>query len=94
MSSSRPPEHSLKIFHYRGNRNIAHLASLAQNDFHSTFGNLLSHSDSKRDTDQIRVLELHSRPLIPIIQNHVEPGSLQTLGDVLRRRSSPPHPSR
>jgi len=47
---SRPAEHSLKIFDYRGDRNIAHFPSLAQNDFHSAFGNLLPHIDSERDT--------------------------------------------
>src|SRR4029077_9452462 len=81
MSSSRPTEHALKIFHYRRNPNIAHFASLAENDFHSIFGNLLSHSNSKRDTDQIRVLELHPRPLIAVVEHHIESRNLQGIRD-------------
>src|SRR5579864_8630270 len=81
--SRRPAKHSLKMFDYRGNPNIAYLTSLAENDFHSAFGNLLSHRDSKRDTDQIRVLELHPGPLVPVIQNYIESGSLKALGNVL-----------
>jgi len=61
------------MFHYSGNRNIAYFTSRTQNHFDSTFGNFLSDRDSKRDTDQIGILELHSRPLVPVIENHVNP---------------------
>src|ERR1700758_1494742 len=89
MSSSRLPEHSLNIFRYRRNPNIAHFASLAENDFHSTFGNLLPHSNSKRDTDQIRVLELHSRTLIAVVEHHIQARSLEGIRDVFRNASNP-----
>ena len=44
-------QHSLKIFNYRRDPNIAYFPSRAKNDFHSIFGNLLSDRDSKGDTD-------------------------------------------
>ena len=75
-------EHSLKMFNYRGNRNILDFPSLAQNDFHGTFGNLLSDGDSKRDTDQVCILKLHSRSLIAIVENNVEASTFQPLGNV------------
>src|SRR5579872_1091221 len=63
-----------KMFHYRADRNIAYFASRAQNDFYSSFGNLLADVDSKGDTNQICVLELHSRPFVAVINNHIESG--------------------
>src|SRR5579863_1106496 len=84
--SSRLAEHSLKVFHYCRNRNIAYFTSRALNDFHSTFGNLLSHSDSKGDTDQIGILELHPRPLVPVIEDHVKSCRLEPFCNVLGGR--------
>src|SRR5579863_4944744 len=83
ITSRRPAKHSLKIFDYRGNRNIAYFASLAENDFHSTFGNFLPYGDSKRDTDQIRVFELHARALIPVIEHHIKSRGFEALGNIL-----------
>src|SRR5579872_487500 len=83
ICSRRPAKHSLKMFDYRRNRNIAYLASLAENDLHGTFGNFLSYRDSKRYTHQIRVLELDSWPLIPVIQHHIKARGFETLGNVL-----------
>ena len=37
----------LKIFRYRADASILHLASRALNDLDSTFGNLLAHVDTK-----------------------------------------------
>src|SRR5580698_9096668 len=77
-------QHSLKIFHYRRDRNIAYFASRAQNDLHSTFGNLLSDRDSKGDSHQIRVLELNPRPLIAVVEDYVEAGCFQAGSNVDR----------
>src|SRR5215471_4922151 len=77
-----PAERSLKMLHYRGNRNIANFAGRTENDLHGTFGNLLSDGDSKGDTDQVGVLELHSRPLIAVVEDHVESGRLEPLRNI------------
>src|ERR1700722_831968 len=87
-TSSRPAEQLRKEFHDRADPNIAHFSSRAQNDFHSTFGNLLSHRDSKGDTNEIGVLELDSRPFVAVVENQVIPLSFQSLRDVLGRRSN------
>jgi len=71
------------MFHYSGNRNIAYFTSRTQNHFDSTFGNFLSDRDSKRDTDQIGILELSLPPLVPVIENHVNPSRFQPLRNVL-----------
>ena len=60
-------QHPLKIIHYGWDRNIAYLASRALNGFDSIFGNFLAHGDSKRDTDQISILELHPRPFVAVV---------------------------
>jgi hypothetical protein len=41
------------------------------NDFHSAFGNLLSDVDTKGNSDQIGILEFHTRTRISIIQNDI-----------------------
>src|SRR3984957_7452965 len=84
--SSHPPKQLLKLLDYRRNRNIAYFAGRPNNDLHGPFGNLLSHSDSKRDTDQIGILEFHSGALVAVIEHHVEAGTLQPLGNVLGGR--------
>src|SRR5579863_8466366 len=78
-------QRSLKIFHYRRDRNIAYFSSRAQNDLHGTFGNLLPHRDSKGDTDQVGIFELHSRALVPVIENDVKSGGFQARRDIDRR---------
>src|ERR1700684_3511381 len=83
-TSSRPAEQLLERFHNRGDPNITHFASRAQNDLHSAFGNLLSYRDSKRDTDQIGILEFDSRPLIAVVKNHVESSRFEPLRNVFR----------
>src|SRR5208282_3638780 len=72
--SSRPSEQFLKMVDDRRNRNIAYFTSRTQNDFHSTFGNLLSDCDSKGDTDQVRVLEFDPGAFVAVVENHVEAG--------------------
>src|SRR4030088_380800 len=83
---TRPAEQPLKVLYYRRNRNIAYFPSRAKNDFDGTFGNLFSHCDSKGDPDQIGILELDSGPLVAVIEDDVESGSLQAIGDILRGR--------
>src|ERR1019366_5003005 len=73
----------LEMLRYGRNSNVRGLASRALNDFQHTFGNLLSHIDTKGDTHQVGVLELHPRPFVPIVQQNVVSGSLQLAGDVL-----------
>ncbi len=74
---------SLEILAYGRNLNVLLVQSRALNDFHGIFGNLLSHIDSKGDTDQIGVLELHSRPFVAIIEQNIVAGGLK----LLRNRS-------
>src|ERR1700686_2488496 len=57
-----------EILAYGRNLNVLALQSRAPNDFHCIFGNLLSHIDTKGNTDQVRIFELDPRPLVPVIQ--------------------------
>ena len=54
------------------------------NDLDSTFGNLLSHIDAIRNSDQVGILELHPRPLVAIVQKYFNSDSLQLLSDLGR----------
>src|ERR1700688_3709171 len=78
-------QRSLKIFHYRRDRNIAYFSSRAQNDLHGTFGNLLPHRNSKGDADQIGIFELHSRALVPVIENDVKSSGFEANSNLLSR---------
>src|SRR6185369_11553610 len=62
------PQDSLKIVLYRADASILHLPSRASNDFHSTFGNFLTHSNRVGDSDQICVLKLDPRTFVPVVQ--------------------------
>src|ERR1700739_1165679 len=73
LGSQRSP----KVIYYRRDRNIAYFSSRAKNHFYSTFGNLLSHGDSKRDTHQIGIFEFHPWPLVPVVEDHVKTSRLQ-----------------
>src|SRR5438270_11940511 len=84
---SRPPEQFLKMVHNRADPNIAYFVSRTENNLHSTFGNFLSYGNAKRNPDQIRFFEFHSRSLIPIIQDHVQASCFVPFGNVLRRTS-------
>src|SRR5580698_2396017 len=75
-------QHSLKIFHYRRDPNIAYFPSRAKNHFHGAFGNLVSHRDSKGDTDQVRVLELHPGPFVAVIEDHIKACRFQLFRNV------------
>src|SRR6266446_3925742 len=68
---------------YGRNLNVSGLASRALNDFHSIVGNLLSHIDSKGNTNQIGVLELHTRTFIAIIEQYVDASVFKSASDVL-----------
>src|SRR5208282_1157675 len=47
------------------------------------FAELLApHRDSIRHSDQVRILELHPRPLIPVIQQDLEPSTLKLRPDL------------
>lgn len=61
-------------------------------DFHHSFGEtLVSDNDLKRGSHQIRIVEFHTGPFVPIVPQHFEPCRLQfviqLLGDLcgLRR---------
>src|SRR5581483_4456148 len=82
---SRPPERLLQMLHDRADANIAHFASRTENDFHSTFGNLLSQRDPAWNPDQVRVLELDTGPLVAVVQEDVKTRSFQTFCNVLGR---------
>ncbi len=42
----------------------------------------LADDHAERDADQIRVLELRTGPLISVVDQHVDPGEFETLGDL------------
>src|SRR5271157_5744687 len=74
---------SLEILGYGRNSNVLFVESRALNDFHSIFGNLLAHIDTKGYAHQVGVLELHPRPFVPVVQQNVVPGGLELPGDIL-----------
>src|SRR6266550_6813343 len=65
-------QQGLEILPYCRNLNVSRLVSRALNDFYSIVGNFLSHVDSKGDTNQVRVLKLHSRTLVAVVQQNVD----------------------
>ena len=67
-SSCLMGQQALKVLPYGRNLNVSGLASRALNDFDSIVGNLLSDIDSKRDTNQVGVLELDSWPFVAVIE--------------------------
>src|SRR5437879_367396 len=57
-----------EIFGYCRDASILDLPCRAPNDFHSIFGNLLSHGDTKGNAHQVSVLKLNPWPLVAVIQ--------------------------
>src|SRR6267378_3713109 len=79
-----PRQQPSKVLPYGWNLNVSRLPSRALNHFHSIVGNFLSNIDSKGDTNQVRILELHPRTLIAVVQQYVDAGGFQSAGNSLR----------
>src|SRR6478609_6934362 len=76
-----------EVICYCADRNILALTGRALNDFHPIFGNFLADVDTKGDTYQVGVFELHPRPFVTIVQQDSVAGTFELLGNRLGRGS-------
>src|SRR6266496_3757026 len=72
-----------EVIRYCADANILALAGRALNDFHPIFGNLPADVDTKGDTHQVSVFELHPWPFVPVVEQDVVACAFKLLGNRL-----------
>src|SRR5262245_29114292 len=82
---ARLAEQVVKVPRYLADADVAHFASRALYDFHRSFSDLLSNRYPIRHADQVRILELDSRTLVAIVEQHIKPGALEFGGNLAGR---------
>src|SRR5581483_2724454 len=81
-SSMRRRQSFLKVFSYCRDASILYFASRALNDFHGTFGNLLTNGHPVGDAHKVSIFELYPWPFVPVVQYHVESSGFQPMGNI------------
>src|ERR1043165_1782019 len=82
------PSGRYDCLYHLGRRSKLLRAVLPPTPFNDAVGQALRpHGDPQREADQIRILELHARALVAVVEEHVDAGGEELRVDLLGRRA-------